>query len=474
MSTLPEGPAPAADPRERKREQRGWYFYDWANSTFFTSVITVFGALYMSSVAAHDARGNLARNGPTPCVNPDGSDNYLRNCDVSLFGLEFPAGSLWGYLLAAATVIQVLVLPITGAIADRSQYKKRILGFFAFLGATASALLFFMSDGLWQLGVALYVLGNIGYGASIVTYYSFLPDIATPDERDAVSARGWAFGYLGGGVALALQLAFYLNRDAFGVSESTAVRICFLTSGLWWAAFTIIPLRRLRERQRPHGTEHGTSLLRAGFTELRQTISAARAFPLTLAFLGAYLVYTDGISTVVTVSAQYGKEELRFSNEVLIATILVIQFVAYLGGMAHGLAAKWFGAKKTILGSLVIWMVVVASAYFIQAGQEFQFYAVAAGIGLVLGGTNALSRSLYSQLIPAGKEAQYYSLYEIGERGTSWLGPLLFAAVGHATGSFRYAIIALLVFFVVGFVLVALVPVRRAIAAVGNREPAVL
>ncbi|EHR51102.1 major facilitator superfamily permease [Saccharomonospora marina XMU15] len=474
MSTLPHGPVPATDPRERKREQRGWYFYDWANSTFFTSVITVFGALYMSSVAAADARDDFARNGPTPCVNPDGTDNYLRDCDISLLGLEFPAGSLWGYLLAVATVIQVLVLPITGAIADRSQYKKRILGFFAFLGAGASALLFFMTDGLWQLGVALYILGNIGYGASIVTYYSFLPDIATPDERDAVSAKGWAFGYLGGGIALALQLAFYLNRDAFGVSESAAVRICFLTSGLWWAAFTLIPLRRLREHQRPHGSEQGASVLRAGFTELRQTISAARAFPLTLAFLGAYLIYTDGISTVVTVSAQYGKEELRFSNEVLITTILVIQFVAYLGGMAHGLVAKRIGAKKTILGSLVIWMVVVASAFFIQAGQQLQFYAVAAGIGLVLGGTNALSRSLYSQLIPAGKEAQYYSLYEIGERGTSWLGPLLFAAVGQATGSFRYAIIALLVFFVVGFVLVALVPVRRAIAAAGNREPAVL
>ncbi|MFF5990753.1 MFS transporter [Prauserella flavalba] len=474
MTVTPQGPAPAADARERKREQRGWYFYDWANSTFYTSVITVFGALYMSSVAADDAKQDLARNGPNPCVDAQGQENNLQNCDVSLFGLEFPAGSLWGYLLSVATIVQVLILPITGAIADRSQYKKRILGGFALLGATASALLFFVADGRWQLGVALYILGSIGYGASIVTYYSFLPDIATPDERDAVSARGWAFGYLGGGVALALQLAFYLSHESFGISQSTAVRICFLSSGVWWAAFTIIPLRRLRERQAPHGSERGLGVVRAGFSELRDTIRAARAFPLTLAFLGAYLIYTDGISTVVTVSAQYGTEELRFSDEVLIATILVIQFVAYFGGMAHGLAARRFGAKKTILGSLVVWIVVIAAAYFVQEGQALQFYAVAVGIGLVLGGTNALSRSLYSQMIPAGKEAQYYSLYEIGERGTSWLGPLLFAGVGHATGSFRYAIIALVIFFVIGFVLVALVPVRRAIAAAGNREPAVL
>ncbi|WP_199432120.1 MFS transporter [Qaidamihabitans albus] len=474
MSTVPEGPAPAADVRDRRREQRGWYFYDWANSTFFTSVITVFGALYMGSVAADDARTDIARNGPTPCVDAQGAESTLQNCDISLFGLAFPAGSLWGYLLSAATVIQVLVLPITGAIADRSQYKKRILGFFAFLGATASALLFFVADGNWQLGIPLYVLGNIGYGASIVVYYSFLPDIATPDERDAVSARGWAFGYLGGGLALAVQLAFYLSHDAFGISEATAVRICFLSSGLWWALFTIVPLRRLRERQQPHGREQGVSVVRAGFTELRETVRAARAFPLTLAFLGSYLVYTDGISTVVTVSAQYGKDELKFANEVLIATILVIQFVAYVGGVLHGIAAKRFGAKRTILGSLLVWVLVISAAYFIQAGQQFQFYAVAAGIGLVLGGTNALSRSLYSQMIPAGKEAQYYSLYEIGERGTSWLGPLLFAAVGHATGSFRFAIVALAIFFIAGFVLVALVPVRRAIAEAGNRQPAVL
>ncbi|WP_026455260.1 MFS transporter [Saccharomonospora iraqiensis] len=474
MSSVSGGPAPAADVRQRRREQRGWYFYDWANSTFYTSVITVFGALYMSTVAADDARADVARNGPTPCVGPDGAGDNLHNCDISLFGLTFPAGSLWGYLLAAATVVQVLVLPVTGAIADRSQYKKRILGFFAFLGSAASALLFFVADGRWELGVVLYMVGNIGYGASLVTYYSFLPDIASPDERDDVSSKGWAFGYLGGGVALALQLAFYLGHESFGVSESTAVRICFLSSGVWWALFTLIPLRRLRERQPPHGAEHGASVVRAGFTELRNTVRHARAFPLTLAFLGAYLVYTDGISTVVSVSAQYGKEELRFDNEVLIATILVIQFVAYVGGVTHGLVARRVGAKKTILGSLVVWMGVLGGAYFIEVGAQLQFYAVAAGIGLVLGGTNALSRSLYSQMIPAGKEAQYYSLYEVGERGTSWLGPLLFAAVGQATGSFRYAIIALLVFFVVGFVLVALIPVRRAIAAAGNPEPRVL
>jgi UMF1 family MFS transporter len=468
------GPVPATRERDRRREQRGWYFYDWANSAFYSSVTTVFGALYMSSVAAAAARTDVAHNGPTPCVGPDGVENKLQNCDIGLLGLHFPAGSLWGYLLSVATLIQVVILPIMGAIADRTQYKKRMLGGFAALGATASALLFFVDGTEWGLGVGLFILANIGYGASIVVYYSFLPDIATPDERDSVSARGWAFGYLGGGIALALQLALFLSHDALGLSQSMAVRLCFLSSGIWWAAFTLVPLRRLHEHRAPHGPERGPSVVTAGFTELRDTLRSARALPLTLAFLGSYLIYTDGISTVVTVSAQYGKEELRFAEEVLIVTILVIQFVAYAGGMLHGMIARRIGAKRTILGSLVVWVVVLVAAFFIQAGQQLQFYAVAVGIGLVLGGTNALSRSLFSQMIPAGKEAQYYSLYEIGERGTSWLGPLVFAGIGQATGSFRYAIIALAIFFVLGFLLVWRVPVRRAIAAAGNREPVVL
>ncbi|QYN19691.1 MFS transporter [Amycolatopsis sp. DSM 110486] len=463
-----------AETRDKKRERWGWYFYDWANSPFYSSVTTVFGALYMSTVAAADAKQNITLNGDKACLDASGVDDKLHNCDVSLFGLHFPAGSTWGYLLSVATVVQVLVLPIAGAVADRSRNKRRILGWFAWLGAAASALMFFMAGSDWQLGAALFIVANIGYGGSLVVYYSFLVDIAGPDERDSVSAKGWAFGYLGGGLALALQLAFYLSRDALGVDTGTAVRICFLTSGLWWAVFTIPVVRALPHVHTPVAVERGVSVLRAGFRELRRTAVEAKAFPLTLAFLGSYLLFADGISTVVAVSAQYGKDELRFSDEVLIITVLVIQFLAYVGGVLHGLVARRLGAKRTILGSLVLWVVVLVGAYFIQPEQPLQFYAVAVGIGLVLGGTNALSRSLFSQMIPAGKDAQYYSLYVVGEKGTSWLGPLVFAGVGQATGSFRLAIVALVVFFVLGFVFVALVPVRRAIVAAGNRPPAVL
>ena len=469
MSEL-DTPVASMSGQARRREQRGWMFYDWANSVFPTSIVTVFLSLYLTSVAEDAAKADTALNGPAPCPGGD----TLRDCDVSLLGLQFPAGSLWGYLLSAATVIQVVVLPITGAIADRTQNKRRMLALFAFAGAACTLALALVAGGDWKLGVLLFVLANGCYGASVVIYYAFLPEIATPDERDSLSARAWAFGYLGSGTALALQLAVFLAHDAIGLTEGQAVRVCFLMSGLWWAAFTLIPLARLRRHQRPHGAEHGASVLTAGFHELAGTLRQAGTFPLTLAFLGAYLVYTDGISTVANIAGQYGKLELKLPQQVLITTILLVQFVAFFGGVLHGVVARRLGAKRTIMASLVVWTVVVALAFFVREGDRLQFYGVAVGIGIVLGGTNALSRSLFSQMVPPGREAQYFSLYEVGERSTSWLGPLVFAAVGQATGSFRLAIISLVAFFVAGFVLVGLVPVRRAIRAVGNPEPAVL
>jgi UMF1 family MFS transporter len=459
-------PAGAADDDpQRRREQWAWCWYDWANSVFPTSIITVFLSLYLTSVAENDAlaSGQSCRTG-----------NALVNCDIAVFGLHFPAGSLWGYLLSLSAALQVLVLPVTGAIADRTQNKRWMLGLFAFTGAGATALLALVADSNWRLGVVLFLVANIAFEASVVIYYSVLPEIATPDERDGLSSRGWAIGYLGGGLALALHLVIYQGRGVLGLTESDAVRICFLSAGLWWAAFTLIPLSRMRRHQPPQATEQGFAVLTGGFRQLGRTLREARTFPLTLGFLIAYLIYTDGISTVAEVAGQYGERELGLQRSTLITTILLVQFVAFVGALLHGRLARRFGAKRTIMGSLVVWIGVIAAAYFVQAGQEYQFYAVAVGIGIVLGGTNALSRSLFSQLVPKGKEAEYFSVYEFSQNATSTLGPLLFAAVGQITGSFRPAIVSLVVFFVAGFALVSLVPVRRAIRAAGNPEPAVV
>ncbi|MGH3930114.1 MAG: MFS transporter, partial [Pseudonocardiaceae bacterium] len=367
MGTATVQPA-TGDPHDdggRRREQWGWCWYDWANSVFPTSIITVFLSLYLTTVAEDDAQasGQLCPG-----------DNALVSCDISLFGLHLPAGALWGYLLAASTILQVLVLPVTGAIADRTQNKRRMLALFAFTGAGATVLLALVAGTNWQLGVMLFLVANLGYGASVVVYYSVLPEIATADERDGVSSLGWAFGYLGSGTALVVQLAIYLGRDALGLSESDAVRVCFLITGVWWAAFTLIPLSRLRRHQSPQANDRGLAVLTGGFRQLGGTLREARAYPLTLGFLAAYLIYTDGITTVANVAGLYGERELGLERSTLITTILLVQFVAFFGALIHGRVARRFGAKRTIMGSLVVWIGVVVAAYFVQAGDQLQFY----------------------------------------------------------------------------------------------------
>ncbi|MBA2324778.1 MAG: MFS transporter [Pseudonocardiales bacterium] len=444
-------------------EQRAWCSYDWANSVFQTSVLTVFLSLYLTSVAQADARA-----GGQPCPTA------LRDCAVSLFGWQVAAGSLFGFLLAGSTLVQLLVLPITGAIADRARNKRAILGGFAFLGAAATVGLALVGGTNWSLGAVLFGLANLCYYGSIVVYYAFLPEIAEPDERDNLSAKGWAFGYLGGGLCLAINIALIQLRELVGLSETGAIRVCFVVCGLWWAGFTLLPLRGLRERPATHPSERGPALLLAGFRQLGHTLGRARGYPLTLAFLAGFLIFIDGINTVAETAGLYGSQELELPLEVLTTTILIVQFVAFGGGLAHGRLAARIGAKRTILVSLALWVVVISAAYFVQPGRRLQFYALALGIGLVLGGTAAISRALFSQLVPAGEEAEYFALYTLGERGTSWLGPLVFSLVAQHTGSFRPAILSLVAFLLIGFVVVALVPVRRAIQAAGNRPPRVL
>ncbi|SFK71716.1 MFS transporter [Geodermatophilus ruber] len=447
MTTAPAaGPtAPPAD-RALRRERFGWYSYDWAMSVFNTSVTTVFLGPYLTSVAEEAA-------------GPDGRLPFL--------GLGIPPGSWFSYVLSVSVILQVVVLPLTGAVADRTGRKRQLLGGFAALGAVATTGLFFVADGRYLLGAALFVVANISFGAATVVYYSWLPDLAGPDERDAVSSRGWAFGYVGGALLLAVHLGLVLGAESLGLTTGEAVRICLATAGLWWGAFTVFTISRLRDRPVPAAAARP----RSGFRQLAATLKEMRAFPLTLWFLGAYLLFNDGVQTVIALSATYAVEELGLQQSVLTGAILMVQVVAIAGALGLGRLAARYGAKRVVLGSLVAWIGVLVAAFFLQAGAVGQFYALAAVIGLVQGGTQALSRSLFSQLIPAGREAEYFGFYEISDRGTSWLGPLAFGLTFQLTGSYRLAIISLVIFFVAGFVALAALPVRRAVLAAGNTPP---
>ncbi|MGW1613966.1 MFS transporter [Streptomyces sp. NPDC002285] len=448
----------ADDAAGRRREQRGWYFYDWACSVYSTSVLTVFLGPYLTSVAeeAADADG---------FVHP--------------LGIPVRAGSFFAYSVSLSVIVAVLVMPLVGAAADRTGRKKPLLAAAAYVGATATAAMFFLDGDRYVLGGLLLIVANAAQSVAMMLYNSYLPQIAPPEERDAVSSRGWAFGYASGSLMLVMNLVLYMAHDSFGVSETMAVRICLASAGLWWGTFAIIPLRRLRDRRSAENPAKasGTNAQSAkkptaqGFRQLAATLRDMRRHPLTLAFLLAYLVYNDGIQTVISQASIYGSEELGLGQSTLIGAVLLVQVLAVAGALAMGRLARVYGAKRTILGSLVAWTVTLAAGYFLPAGAPVWFFVLAAGIGLVLGGSQALSRSLFSHLVPPGKEAEYFAAYEMSDRGMSWLGPLLFGITYQLTGSYRDAIISLVAFFVIGFALLARVPVRRAISDAGNPVP---
>ena len=447
--------AAVLDPTERRREQRGWYWYDFANSAFVTTTATVLAGPYLTSVAKVAA-----------CGTSEG------DCDVplSILGIDVSAGALYFYAITVTTILSAFILPVVGAFADRSGTKKRLLALFAWAGSFFAALLFFVRDGNWQLGVFAMMAASLCLGASLVVYDAILIEIATPDERDGVSSRGWALGYVGGAILLVINLVVLSVLD----DQGTAARICMLMAAAWWAAFTIVPFVRLRNRPPVNVEKLDGGTLGRSFGQLWHTLQHARAYPMTLLFLLAYLFFNDGVQTVIYASSVYGSEELGFETDVLFIAILTVQVVAIFGALLLGRLAGRFGAKRVVLGSLVGWLFVISAGYLVPENAMVPFILLAASIGLVLGGTQALSRSLFSQLIPRGREAEYFSLYQAMERGTSWLGTLAFGLAFTVFGSYRVAIVLLAVFFIVGGILLSRVDVRRGIRDAGNEMPAVL
>ncbi|HEX5543479.1 MAG TPA: MFS transporter [Micromonospora sp.] len=462
-STVAAAPPPAST----RRERTGWYFYDWANSVFSTTVLTVFLGPFLTTVTELAAGCELGTDECHGYVYP--------------LGIKVATGSYYPYLVSLSVFLTVFVLPVIGAIADRSLHKKRLLGATAFIGAGATAAIVFVTGERYLLGGLLFMVANIAFGASVVVYNSFLPQLGGPDERDGISSKGWALGYLGGGLLLALNLVALTMFEQEGNPQRTLdlARWSIVSAGVWWAAFTLLPLRWLRERPTAAaiaaaGAGAGGNVFTDGFRQLGRTVRGLKAYPLTLFFLLAFLVYNDGIQAVIVLASQYGIKELRLTQSTLVITILVVQFLAFGGALLLGAMAQRIGAWKTVLISLVLWTAVVLGAFWLPAEAPVPFMILGACIGVVLGGSQALSRSLFSQLIPAGKEGEYYGFYEISDKGTSWLGPLAFGLAFQLTHSYRLGLVSLLIFFVVGFLLLLAVPMRRAIIAAGNTPPRVL
>ena len=441
-----------------KREIFGWAMYDWANSAFSTTVGTVFLGPYIASLAANAAKSfpdGMARLGSLP-IAPD---------------------SFIPYCVSISVALQVLFLPILGAIADYSHLRKRMMQIFATFGAVMTIALFLVSGALWWMGGLFFILANLAFGASVVFYNSYLPDIASEDQRDRVSSFGWAMGYLGDGLLLALNLVVFTFHDNLGIPSELAIRINLASAGVWWLGFSFFTWARLHPRHPRRPLPSGESYTSIGFKQLGKTIREISQFPETLKFLGSFFLYNDGIQTVIAVSSTFAaapllRGGLALDLNTLTVVILIIQFTAFFGALFWGRLAKWIGAKKAIIISLVIWSAVVIYAYFgLRSNHIFvEFLLLGVVIAVVLGGSQAISRSLFAQMIPLGREAEFYSFYEISDRGTSWIGPLLFGLMNQIFGSLRPAILSLIFFFIVGLITLPFVNEKKGIKDVKEYE----
>ncbi|HTK29731.1 MAG TPA: MFS transporter [Vicinamibacterales bacterium] len=431
-----------------RREIVGWMMYDWANSAYITTVVTVLIGPYLTALAQQA----VGENGVLFDLGPLG---------------HVTAKSFFPYCISLSVFLQVFLLPVIGAVADYTHLKKRLMIAFCYLGSIATCLLFFAGRHV-GLGGLLLVVSNLSFGASIVLYNAFLNDIVGEERRDEVSSRGYAVGYLGGGLLLALNLGMILAAARLGISKDLAVRLSLASAGVWWGGFAVFTFARLKPRGAARELPAGASLLRIGFTELAGVGRQLRALPQTLRYLAAYLFFNDGIQTVISIASVFLAQELFVARGLpvdesfLVGIILMVQFVAFAGSLVFERIAAAIGTRNAILLSLVLWAGIVVYAYG-WLETTTQAWAMGAVIAVVLGGSQALSRSLFSQMIPPGHEASFFGLYEIAERGTSWIGPLVFGAVVGATNSYRQAILSLIVLFVAGIAILAATDTARAI-----------
>lgn len=441
-----------------KKEIFGWMLYDWANSAFYTTVIAVMLGPYLISLAESSV----------------GKEGLI--FDLYLF--KVTTGGFPAFCIAISVVSMVFVLPVLGAIADYTHLKKKLMAFFCYLGVIASSSLFFITGTNYLLGGALLIISNIGFAASNVFYNAFLIDVASEEDRDRVSSYGYGAGYIGGVIMLVINVILVENADRLGITTELAVRLSFLLASLWWGGFAIITFLLLKSRGAEKTIPENSSLLTVGFAELFGTLKELRRLRYTALFLVAYLFYNDGIQTVILQSSVFLSQELftqaerdaKSDQSFLILIFLLAQITAFVGAIGFERIARFIGPKKTILLSLGIWCAIVIYAYAFLATRS-QAMVMGGAIGLVLGSAQALSRSLYSQMIPRGRESSFFGLYEISEKGTSWMGQLLFTIIIGATGSFRQAILGLIVFFVVGSVILLFTDTHRAIREAGNNDP---
>jgi UMF1 family MFS transporter len=403
----------------KNRPVFAWALYDWANSAFATTVMAGFFPVFFQKFWSTD-------------VTPTETTSRL------------------GYANAAAGLVIALLAPILGAIADRGGRRKQFLFAWTLLGVGATGALFLVAQGEWMAASVLFVLGTMGFNGGVVFNDSLLLDVAKPGDLDRVSAFGYSLGYLGGGVLFLVNVLMVQKPGWFGLADATqAVRVSFLTVAAWWLLFTIPLMRRVHEQQR--GPHLGmVAAIRLGFRELGATIAHVRQYRVLVMFLVAYWFYIDGVNTIIKMAVNYGVS-LGLETGSLLTALLITQFVGFPAALFFGYLGDRIGAKRGILIGLVVYAGITVYAYFLDSVAEF--YALAIAVGLVQGGVQSLSRSLFGRLVPEGKNAEFFGFFNMMGKFATVLGPLLIALVAAATNNERAAIISLVLLFVIGGVL---------------------
>jgi UMF1 family MFS transporter len=415
----------------------GWCMYDWANSAFATTVLAALLPAYFA--------GEI--------VGPEG---------VVIGGTLYSATTLWGFVIAFAAFLIFIIAPVLGTISDFSAAKKKFLLSFAYGGSLFTILLFFCREGDVLETLLIFLIAQIGFIAGNVFYDAFLPQIASEDKIDWVSGKGFSFGYLGGGLQFAMVLGLVAGHKQLGISQPLAARISLALAGIWWAGFTLFTVKYLREAPRIEvlpdkyqGKPVLLSYVFVGFSRLLKTARRVGRFRHLLIFLIAFMLYNDGIQTVINMATIYGKEELNLTTTTLMLTLLIIQTIAIFGALAFSRLASLMGAKRAVMITLVLWSGVVIYAYFIQTAAEY--FALGLIVGIVLGGSQALSRSLYGAMIPEEASAEFYGFYSVFGKFSAIWGPMVFAIIRQVAGSSRFSIISLIIFFIAGLILLSFV-----------------
>lgn len=423
----------------------GWAMYDWANSAYITTFAAIVAAFFTGVI-----------------VPDDGFNGYSGQ-------------TLWSAVISIGAIILFLGMPVLGAVADYAAAKKRFLRLFAWVGAFTTIALPFTPDGAVVIFLVVVLITQIGFVAANVFYDGFLPSISTDETIDRVSSRGFALGYIGGGLYVLAALALILlsgDDSLTGMTENAAARIGIAGAGVWWVLFTSFALRRLPEETESfplppeyQGQARWLALTKLGFSRTIATGKKLVGFKHLMLFVLAYLFYNDAVQTVITVTGAYAEETLELGATEIIIAFLIVQFVAFFGALIFGSLAGRIGAKRAIMASIAVWIAVTVAAYFLPTGEAVPLYGLAVIVGFVLGGVQALSRSLYGTMIPEEAAAEFYGFYSVFSKFSAIWGPLVFALVTNATGSGRPAILSVVAFFALGLVLLSRVDVGKARAS---------